>query len=62
MLQLVAKLTLDMYFLVNFRMVSIHEKDDFSVNDTGGSEKKKRVLQIHVGVKPITFGRVLIKF
>ena len=22
-------------------MVSIHEKDDFSVNDTGGSEKKK---------------------
>ena len=44
-------------------MVSIPEKDDFSVNDTGGSEKKKkRVLQIHVGVKPITFGRVLIKF
>ena len=49
-------------------MVSIHEKDDFSVNDTGGSEKKNkktkknRVLQIHVGVKPITFGRVIIKF
>ena len=25
-------------------------------------KKKKRVLQKHVGVKPITFGRVLIKF
>ena len=39
MLQLVAKLTLYMHFWRILSMVSIHEKDDFSVNDTGSSEK-----------------------
>ena len=43
-------------------MVSIYEKDDFSVNDTGGSEKKSLSTPNTCRSQPITFGMVLIKF